>query len=186
MQISFGPRGMLQIDDARLTHKNFKGEGSKFNREGDRNFSLIIDDAIIHIKDIEEFGIPCEQEIDERIGEDYRWVTAENLYDLLRRLDWNIKRKESREEGEKPFMYLPVKIKFNDRGPSAYFMSGNKSNKLTEETIAILDDVYMSEVNVDIRPYDWEVQGKTGRTAYLHSIEVTQEILDRFAERHGY
>ena len=32
------------------------------------------------------------------------------------------------------------------------------------------------------QPYDWEVNGKTGRTAYLQAMAVTQEI-DRFAER---
>ena len=36
---------------------------------------------------------------------------------------------------------------------------------------------------MDIRPYDWEVNGKTGRTAYLQSIHVEQSI-DRFAARY--
>jgi hypothetical protein len=35
---------------------------------------------------------------------------------------------------------------------------------------------------MDVRPFDWEVNGNTGRTAYLQSIKVTQEI-DRFAAR---
>ena len=77
-------------------------------------------------------------------------------------------------------MYLPVKIKFNDRGPMAYLQSGRAMRKLDEESIAMLDDIDILSVDLDIRPYDWEVQGKTGRTAYLQSIKVTQEI-DRFA-----
>ena len=44
MNITFAPRGILQIDDARIIHRNFSGVGSKFNREGDRNFSIIIED----------------------------------------------------------------------------------------------------------------------------------------------
>ena len=48
----------------------------------------------------------------------------------------------------------------------------------------MLDDIDIINVNLDIRPYDWEVNGKTGRTAYLQAIEVFQEI-DRFAARYA-
>lgn len=34
----------LVIDNARLTFKNFSGKGDNYNREGDRNFAVIIDD----------------------------------------------------------------------------------------------------------------------------------------------
>lgn len=44
MTVTFAPRGILQIDDATIIFKNFEGRGDKFNREGDRNFSLLIDD----------------------------------------------------------------------------------------------------------------------------------------------
>ena len=42
---------------------------------------------------------------------------------------------------------------------------------------------------MDIRPYDWVIQEgtpneKSGRTAYLQSMRVVQEI-DRFAERYA-
>ena len=81
-------------------------------------------------------------------------------------------------------MYLPVKVKFNDRGPHIYLKTGGTVNKLDEETINILDDVDILNVDLDIRPYDWEVNDKTGRTAYLQSISVTQEV-DRFYERYA-
>ena len=151
MEITFAPRDILQIDDARIIYKNFSGIGSKFNREGDRNFAVIIPD----------------QEI------------ADALIDA----GWNVKIKPPREEGDTPFMFLPVKIKFSDRGPACYLASGTRMNRLDEESISCLDDVDILSVDMDIRPYDWEVNGKEGRTAYLQSIKVTQQ-LDRFAE--GY
>ena len=151
MNITFAPRGILQIDDARLVYRNFAGVGSKFNREGDRNFAIVIED--------------------------------EEIADELTQEGWNVKIKAPREEGDAPFMYLPVKVKFTDRGPSAYLKTGNAMNKLDEESIAILDDIDILGVDLDIRPYDWEVNGKLGRTAYLLSIHVTQEV-DRFAMRY--
>ena len=146
MKLTIAPKGILQIDDARIIYRNFSGEGSKFNREGDRNFSLIIDDPAI---------------ADELIAQ-----------------GWNVKIKQPREEGDDPFITLPIKVKFNDRGPNVYLQSGNNRVRLDEESISCLDNVDI--IDLDIRPYDWEVNGKTGRTAYLHSMCVMQEV-DRFA-----
>lgn len=152
MHITFAPRGILQIDDARITYKNFKGEGTKFNREGDRNFALIIPER--------------------------------EMADALIQEGWNVRIKDPRDPDDDPFMFLPVKVKFNDRGPNAYLVTGNRMNHLDEESIACLDDVDIIGVDLDIRPYDWEVNGKTGRTAYLQSIRVTQRI-DRFAAQYA-
>ena len=151
MHVTFAPRGILQIDDARIIHRNFSGVGSKFNREGDRNFSIVIED--------------------------------EEIKDALVEAGWNVKIKEPTDEDDTPFMFLPVKIKFNDRGPAVYLKSGGSMNRLDEESIGVLDNIDILGVDLDIRPYDWEVNGKTGRTAYLQSIHVTQDV-DRFAARY--
>lgn len=148
MEIKFENKGMLLMDDCMIIYRNFSGTGSKFNREGDKNFAVIIS-------------------------------TSEMADELVER-GWNVKIKPPREEGDEPFMYLPVKVKFNDRGPKAYLCTGSRENELDEESIAVLDDIDILSVDLDVRPYDWEVNGKTGRTAYLQAIRVTQRI-DRFA-----
>lgn len=148
MELTFAPRDILQVNDARIIYRNFRGEGSKYNREGDRNFAMII---------------PNQELADELIAH-----------------GWNVKIKAPREEGEDPFMYLPIKVKFNDRGPHIYLMTGERTNRLEEDMVPMLDDIDIWSVNLDIRPYDWEVNGKTGRTAYLQAMKVIQEI-DRFA-----
>lgn len=157
MKINFAARGVVQIDDARIIYRNFAGAPSKFNREGDRNFAVVIED--------------------------------QDIAEALTEKGWNVKIKPPREEGDEPFMFLPVKVKFNERGPRVYLqnsLGGRNRVTLDEDTVGILDNVDITNVDLDIRPYDWDVQGKTGRTAYLQSICVTQEVdrfLDRYAEQ---
>lgn len=160
MHITFAPRGILQIDNARLIYRNFTGEGSKFNRDGDRNFAVIIEDeetCEALVNDTNDFGV-----------------------------GWNVKIKPPREEGDTPFMFLTVKVKFNDRGPNVYLVSGKSRVKLDEESISCLDDIEIESVDLDIRPYDDVVNGKPFRAAYLQSMCVTQRITDRFAERFAF
>ena len=94
---------------------------------------------------------------------------------------WNVKIKPPRDEDDTPFMFIPVKVKFNNRGPAAYLRSGETVTRLNEETIGILDEIDIQSVSMDLRPYDWDVNGKTGRTAYLQAIDVIQNI-DRFGD----
>ena len=150
MNINF-ERGILQIEDARIIYRNFAGIGSKYNREGDRNFAVII---------------PNQEIADELIAD-----------------GWAVKIKPPRDEDESPFMYLPVKVKFNNRGPAAYVKSGNSVQRLNEDTIGMLDEIDIQSVDMDLRAYDWEVNGKTGRSAYLQAINVIQNI-DRFGAQY--
>ena len=157
MRITYAPRDILQIDDARIIYRNFAGRGDKYNREGDRNFAVVIPD--------------------------------EDMANDLTKLGWNVKIKPPREDGDTPFMFLPVKVKFNDRGPNVYLKTGNIQNRLDEESVGLLDNIDIISVDLDIRPYDWIVQEgtpneKSGRSAYLQSIRVIQDV-DRFAGDDG-
>lgn len=153
MRLTYAPRDILQIDDARIIYRNFAGRGDKYNREGDRNFAVVIPD--------------------------------EEMANELTDRGWNVKIKPPREDGDTPFMFLPVKVKFNDRGPAVYLKTGNNQNRLDEESIGLIDNIDIIGVDLDIRAYDWEINGKEGRTAYLQSMRVTQDI-DRFAARDDY
>ena len=156
MNLTFAPRNMLQIDDARIIFRNFRGEGGRFNKEGDRNFAVVIPN----------------QEMAESLLNDTNQYGA----------GWNVKIKAPREEGDDPFIYLPVKVKFNNRGPVIYLESGSNRIRLTEDTVSMLDEIDILNVDMDIRPYDDEINGKPFRSAYLQSMLVRQEI-DRFAAR---
>lgn len=157
MELTFAPKGILEIDDARICFRNFRGEGSLYNNEGDRNFSLVIPDEEIAdalMNDKNEFGV-----------------------------GWNVKIRAPREEGEAPFMHLPVKVKYTERsGPRVYLISGKNRVELNEDTIGMLDDIDIKSVDMNIRPYDGEGRFGPFRSAYLQSIYVVQNV-DRFAAR---
>ena len=148
---------LLQINNARLCFRNFRGEGSKYNDEGKRNFSVIIPDEEIAEalkNDVNEYGV-----------------------------GWNVKIKAPEEPGEMPFMHMKVNVSYSERSkPDIYVVSGNNKRMLTEETIHMLDDITIEHVDLDIRPYDDEGRMGPFRSAYLQAIWVTQAV-DRFAAR---
>lgn len=154
------PNGYLEINDARIIWKNFTGRGDRFNREGDRNFHLVI---------------PTQEDCDMLMADKNQYGDS-----------WNVKIKPAREEGEMPFMHMLVKVKFNGRGPNVYLMSGDKKVPLNEDTISCLDDIDIVSVDLDVRPYDDKLpNGNTFRTAYLSAMRVHQRV-DRFAAEEGY
>lgn len=148
MNINFGPRGIVEINDARIIYRNIEGRGDQYNREGERNFAVVI--------------------------------TGDDIAQALIDAGYNVKTKPPRNEDEDPLVYLPVKVKFNDRGPNIYIESGKHRRQLVPETAGIIDQIDILSVDMDIRPFHWEVNGKTGITAYLSNMLVRQRI-DRFA-----
>lgn len=159
MEITFAPRGIIQIDDARLIFRNFSGRGNQYNHDGDRNFCIVI---------------PNQEIADELIDKGF-----------------NVKIKPPREDGADPFMYLKVNVKYHPKdsewerlNPIACLITGKARNVLKEENINILDGIDIAKVDLDISGSNWEVNGKSGRSAYLSKIYVTQEV-DRFLERYA-
>ena len=153
------PNGYLEINDARIIWPNFSGSADRFNREGDRNFNLVI---------------PTQEIAELLLNDKNEWGDS-----------WNVKIKPPRGEGDVPFMHMPVKVKFNNRGPNVYLVSGDKQVPLNEDTIGCLDDIDIISVDMDVRPYDGKMaNGMTFRTAYLSAMRVHQRM-DRFASEEG-
>lgn len=104
------------------------------------------------------------------------------MADVLVSNGWNVKIKPGVNPDDDPRMSLRVKVKFNEYGPDIYLVSGKNRRNLSEDEAYSLDRMTIKRVDMDIRPYDWTVNGKTGRTAYLDRLYVEQDI-DRFAQR---
>lgn len=156
MQMHKNNMGVWEIDDARIIFRNFEGAARGiYDRPGDRNFTLVIPN--------QEMG---EQLINDKgkYGDGY-----------------NVKVKAPRDEGDDPFIGLKVKVRFNDYGPNIYLVSGRNKRRITEDEVGLLDKISIQSVDLDIRAYDWtRPNGNHGRTAYLNSMRVYQNV-DRFA-----
>lgn len=133
--------GTVLMEGARMVFRNFEGKEGQYNRAGDRNFCILLDD------------------------------------DLARQMDadgWNIKMLAAREEGEAPTPYIQVSVGYGKgRPPRIVMISSNGRSELTEQEVEILDWVDIENVDLIIRPYNWEVSGNQGIKAYLKSLFIT-------------
>ena len=107
--------------------------------------------------------------------------TGRNLEDA----GWNIRWRDPRDDQDDRVALLTVECKFGDYPPKILLSSGNNRTLLDEDNISILDSADISKCDLIIRPYNWEVNGKTGTKAYVKSMYITLDDADfggRYAE----
>lgn len=86
---------------------------------------------------------------------------------------WNIKWLQPREEGDEPQAYIQVAVNFGTVPPKIVLVTSGGKQTLDERNINILDWAEIANVDLIIRPYNWEMNGKTGVKAYIKSMYVT-------------
>lgn len=143
--------GNIAIENAHIMFRNFRGEASKFNAAGKRNFCVRLDQDM------------ADRMIDE---------------------GWNIKFLRPREEGDEPTPYIQVAVSFDNIEPNVFTITGRHKNRLNSDTIDILDYAEIENVDLIIRPYNWEVNGKVGVKAYVKNMYVTL-VEDEFADKYA-
>ena len=131
--------GTLIMEDARIVFRNFAGAEGMYNREGDRNFCVLLEDE---------------------------------LAEQMKADGWNIKRLKPRDDAEFGTAYIQVSVGFKGRPPRMVMITSQGRVELSEQSVVLLDWADIDKVDLIIRPYNWNVNGRTGVKAYLKSIFV--------------
>lgn len=85
---------------------------------------------------------------------------------------WNIKWTKEEYEDERSG-YMQVAVAFENIPPKIVQISGSRKTILSEDMVSNLDYAEFKNIDLIIRPYNWEVQGKTGVKAYLKTMYAT-------------
>jgi len=96
-----------------------------------------------------------------------------NLGLTLEQDGWNVRWLEPRDPDENKQPYLQVAVSFDNIPPKMLIVSSKGKTILDAESVSILDWAEISEVDLIIRPYNWDVNGKAGVKAYVKSMYVT-------------
>ena len=105
-------------------------------------------------------------------------------YDLAKALErdgWNVRWLQPRDDQEDEQGYLQVAVSFDNIPPKIIMITSNGQSVLDDESVSILDWAEIESVDLIIRPYQWEVSGKTGVKAYVKSayIQIAEDEFEK-------
>lgn len=139
------PDDTVLMEGVRIIFRNFSGKEGPYNQSGARTFGVIL---------------------------------PEDTATAMLNDGWNVKylkpREEDEDEVEVP--WLPVSVNYGKgRPPTIALITSRGRTNLDEDSVDMLDWADITNVDLIVRPYTWEVSERTGIKAYLKSMYVTIE-----------
>ncbi len=151
----------IAFENARIGFRNFSGKEGRYNPKGRRNFCIFI-------------------EKEDKAG--HRVIDHERA-EQLRAEGWNVRYLNPRNDEEDPMPYLQVSVRFDNIPPTIILVTGSGQSKLCEEEVSLLDWADITNVDLIVTPYVYDINGKHGIKAYCKSLYVTIEE-DEFEKKY--
>jgi hypothetical protein len=96
---------------------------------------------------------------------------------------WNIKLRKPRDPSDPPLYFLKVKVAYANIPPSIWLVTETNKKLLNEGNVNVLDYAEIDNADITVTPYNWDVNGKTGVTAYVKSMYV-KIVEDEFEKKY--
>lgn len=152
------------MENVRIIFRNFEGKEGPFNKPGERNFGVVL---------------------------------PPDVAEAMARDGWNVKYLDPRDEdeidpndpleGRTP--WLSVKVAYDKgRPPKIMLITSRGKTALDEATVKELDWADITNVDLIVSPFNWEINQKAGVAAYCKSMFVTieeDELERKYAEMDG-
>lgn len=110
----------------------------------------------------------------------------QDLADQLSAEGWAVKVRPPRDEDGDPLYFLQVSVRFEPIPANVWLVSRHGKQLLDDQTIGMLDWAEIENVDIVIRPYNWEnARGEHGVKAYVKTMYVTlseDEFADKYAD----
>lgn len=96
-----------------------------------------------------------------------------NVAESLKDQGWNVRYLKPRDPEEDEQPYIQVSVRFDNFPPKIVLVSSRGKTILDEESVGSLDWAELDTVDLIIRPYHWNAQGKSGVKGYLNTMYAT-------------
>jgi hypothetical protein len=97
----------------------------------------------------------------------------DDIASTLDREGWNVRWLTPKNDDDSMQAYLSVTVSFTNIPPKVFLVTSKGKTLLDEDSVMVLDWAEIENVDLTIRPYNWEVSGKTGVKAYIKSMYIT-------------
>lgn len=143
------------MEGVRIIFRNFAGKEGQYNREGDRNFAVLLEEQVAEAMAADGWNV--------------KWLKP---------------REDDEDETSQAYLPVSLNFG-KGRPPRVVMITSRGRTTLDEEMVELLDWADIINVDLIVRPYEWTVSGKSGIKAYLQSIYVTieeDELERKYAE----